>query len=329
MIEKMTVLEALRAAMAHELDNDPDVVVLGEDVGTAGGIFRVTEGLQNRFGKDRLIDTPMDESGIIAHAVGLALFGMKPIAEIQFSGFIHDAHEQIMFCAAKYRWISGGEYTVPMVIRAPSFGGIMGGIWHSQSIESYFAHGSGIKIVCPSTPQHAYSLMLAAIRDPDPVLVLEPVPLYRALSGEVDTNGVAAEIGAGEIVRPGKDVTALTYGPLRHTTAQVADELSASHGIDVEVIDLVSLIPFDLDLVTESVNKTGRLVIIHEASETLGFGAELAARVQHRSFGYLEAPIERVCAPDVPYSYRVGDEFCRPNADRVSAGIRRVAEYSF
>jgi len=271
---RMTVLEALRAAMAHELENDPDVVVLGEDVGTAGGIFRVTQGLQNQFGKDRLIDTPMDEKGIVGHAIGLALFGMKPIAEIQFSGFIHDAHEQIMFCAAKYRWISGGEYTVPLVIRAPSFGGIMGGVWHSQSIESYYVHGGGIKIVCPSTPQHAYSLMLAAIRDPDPVLVIEPVPLYRALSGEVDDNGEASEIGVAEIVRPGTQVTALTYGPLRHTTAQVADELAASHGIDVEVIDLVSLIPFDIDLVTASVNKTGRLVIIHEASETLGFGAE-------------------------------------------------------
>ena len=328
MTQNMTVLEALRAAMAHELENDKDVVVLGEDVGTAGGIFRVTEGLQNRFGKDRLIDTPMDEKGIIGHAIGLALFGMKPIAEMQFSGFIHDAHEQIMFCAAKYRWISGGEYTVPMVIRAPSFGGIKGGVWHSQSVESYYIHGGGIKIVCPSTPQQAYSLMLAAIRDPDPVLVIEPVPLYRTLSGDVDDNGVASEIGVAEIVRPGSDITALTYGPLRHTTKQVADELAQSEGIDVEVIDLVSLIPYDIELITESVNKTGRLVIIHEASETLGFGAELAAKVQSRSFGFLEAPIERVCAPDVPYSYRVGDEFCRPNSQRISAGIKRVAEYS-
>ena len=171
--------------------------------------------------------------------------------------------------------------------------------------------------------------MLAAIRDPDPVLVLEPVPLYRTLSGEVDTNGQASEIGVGEIVRPGSSITALTYGPLRHTTKKVADDLSTSHDIDVEVIDLVSLIPFDLELVTRSVNKTGRLVIIHEASETLGFGAELAARVQQRSFGYLEAPIERVCAPDVPYSYRVGDDYRRPNAARIRAGIRRVAEYSF
>jgi len=325
---KMTVLEALRAGMAHALENDPDVVILGEDVGTAGGIFRVTEGLQNRFGKDRVIDTPMDEKGIIGHAIGLALYGMKPIAEMQFSGFIHDAHEQIMFSAAKYRWISGGEYTVPMVIRAPSFGGIKGGVWHSQSVESYYAHGSGIKIVCPSTPQDAYGLMLAAIRDPDPVLLIEPVPLYRTLSGEVEDNGEASPIGVAEIVRSGTDVTALTYGPLRHETLKVADELAASDGIETEVIDLVSLIPFDIDRITESVNKTGRLVIIHEASETLGFGAELATRVQQRSFAYLEAPIERVCAPDVPYSYRVGDDYCKPNNDRIAAGLKRSAEYS-
>ena len=325
---KMTVLEALRAGMAHALEHDPDVVILGEDVGTAGGIFRVTEGLQNRFGKDRVIDTPMDEKGIIGHAIGLGLYGMKPIAEMQFSGFIHDAHEQIMFSAAKYRWISGGEYTVPMVIRAPSFGGIKGGVWHSQSIESYYAHGSGIKIVCPSTPRDAYGLMLAAIRDPDPVLVIEPVPLYRTLSGEVEDNGEASPIGVAEIVRSGTDLTALTYGPLRHATAKVAEELAASDGIETEVIDLVSLIPFDIDRITESVNKTGRLVIIHEASETLGFGAELATRVQQRSFAYLEAPIERVCAPDVPYSYRVGDDYCKPNNDRIRAGLKRTAEYS-
>ncbi len=326
---KMTVLEALRAAMAWELENDPDVVVLGEDVGTAGGIFRVTEGLQNRFGRERLIDTPMDEEGIVGQAIGLALFGMKPIVEIQFSGFIHDAHEQIMFSAAKYRWISGGEYTVPMVIRAPSFGGIKGGVWHSQSIESYYAHGGGIKIVCPSTPQDAYGMLLAAIRDPDPVLFIEPVPLYRALSGDVEDNGEAAEIGVGQIVREGSDITAVTYGPLRHSVADVADNLAESDGVSVEVIDLVSLIPFDIDLVVESVNKTGRLVVIHEACETMGFGAEIAARVQQQSFEYLQAPIERVCAPDLPYSYRVGDEYCKPNTDRITAGLRRSAEYTF
>ena len=326
---QMNVIEALRAAMAWELEHDPDVVILGEDVGTAGGIFRTTQGLQNRFGAQRVIDTPMDECGIAAHAVGLALAGMKPIAEIQFSGFIHNAHEQIMFCAAKYRWMSGGEYTAPMVIRAPSFGGIMGGVWHSDSPESYYIHGGGIKIVAPSTPQDAYALMLAAIRDPDPVLILEPVPLYRSLSGNVEDNGEAGEIGIAETVRPGQDITAVTYGPLRHVVEAVADELAGTDGIDVEVIDLKSLIPYDIERLVESVNRTGRLVIIHEASQTLGFGAELAAELQQRCFGYLQAPIDRVCAPDVPYSYRVGDDFRKPGAKRIRIALKKIMEFAF
>lgn len=325
---RMTVLEALRAAMAWEMAHDPLVVILGEDVGTAGGIFRVTQGLQQRFGAERVIDTPMDECGIAAHAVGLAMGGMKPIAEIQFSGFIHNAHEQILFCGAKYRWVTGGEYTVPMVIRAPSYGGIMGGFWHSQSIESFYIHGGGIKIVSPATPQDAYSMTLAAIRDPDPVLILEPVPLYRTLAGEVEDDGLACEIGVAETVRKGQDVTAVTYGPLRHDTLAVADELAAE-GIETEVIDLRSLVPYDLARIVESVNRTGRLVILHEAAETLGFGAELAARVQERCFGYLKAPIDRVCAPDVPYSYRVGDEFCKPNHQRIRAGLKRCMAFAF
>ncbi len=227
------------------------------------------------------------------------------------------------------RWVTAGEYTVPMVIRAPSFGGIRGGFWHSQSPETYYIHGSGIKIVVPSTPQDAYGLLLAAIRDPDPVLVLEPVPLYRTLSEDVDDNGQAIAIGTGEIIRPGGDVTVVTYGPLRHNIKSVADGLAEDPGIQVEIIDLKSLVPYDIDLIVESVNKTGRLVIIHEASETLGFGAELAAQIQRRCFGYLEAPIDRICAPDLPYSYRVGDEFFKPNEQRIRAGITRIMEFAF
>lgn len=326
---RMNVLEALNAAMAHEMERDSDVVVLGEDVGPAGGIFRTTRGLQKRFGRDRVIDTPLDEKGIVAHAVGMAMIGMKPIAEIQFSGFIHDAHEQIMFCGAKYRWCTGGEYTVPMTIRAPSFGGIMGGFWHSQSPESYYIHGGGMKIVVPATPQDAYALLLAAIRDPDPVLVLEPVPLYRTLSDDVDDNGRAAEIGKGLIVREGSDATVVTYGPIRHAVVKVADELHASSGMDFEVIDLRSIVPYDVDLITSSVEKTGRMVVVHESPQTLGFGAELAAEIQQRCFGYLECPIDRVCSPDVPYSYRVGDEYCRPNEARIRASLKRITEYQF
>lgn len=325
---KMNVLQALNAAMAWELEHDPDVILLGEDVGVAGGIFRVTRGLQNRFGRDRVIDTPLDEKGIAAHSVGLAMAGMKPVAEIQFSGFIHDAHEQILFCGAKMRWMTGGQYPCSMVIRAPSYGGIMGGFWHSQSVETYYIHGGGIKIVSPSTPRDAYGLMLAAIRDPDPVLVIEPVPLYRAAPEEVEDNGEALPIGPAAVVREGSDVSVVTWGPLRHDIRKVADELGAE-GIDAEVIDLKTLIPYDLETIVASVNKTGRLVIVHEASETLGFGAELAAQVQKRCFGYLEAPIDRICAPDLPYSYRVGDEYFKPNAARIRAGLRRIMAFTF
>jgi len=325
----MTVLEALNAAMAHELEHDPEVVILGEDVGQAGGIFRVTTGLQQRFGAKRVIDTPLDEKGIAAHAVGLALYGMKPIAEIQFSGFIHDAFEHIMFAGAKYRWASGGQYSCPMVVRAPSFGGIKGGFWHSQSPESYYIHGGGIKVLAPATPQDAYGLMIAAIRDPDPTLVLEPVPLYRALSGEVEANGAAQAIGVAEVVRPGADLTAVTYGPMRHLVARVAEELAAERGYDVEVIDLRTLVPFDVGCVVASVKKTGRLVIGHEAPVSLGFGAELTAVVQAKAFGYLHAPIERVAAPDVPYHFSIGDEHYRPSAGRVRAAIERLMSFEF
>lgn len=325
---RMTMLEACNAAMAHALESDPDVLLLGEDVGTAGGIFRASQGLAQRFGGDRVIDTPLDEKGIVAHAVGMALYGARPIAEIQFSGFIHDAFEQIMFCGAKYRWLTGGEYSCPLTVRAPSFGGIKGGFWHSQSPEAYFVHGGGMKIVVPSTVEDAYRLLLAAIRDEDPVLVLEPVPLYRALSGEIDDDGEDAPLGVAEIVRAGSDVTLLTYGPMRHVATRLAEELAAER-IDVEVIDLRSLVPLDLDAIVASVTRTGRLVVAHEASRSLGFGAELVSLVTERAFDHLHAPPERVAAPDLPYSFSTGDEYYRPNADRIAAAVRRTVEFAF
>ncbi len=325
---QMTMLEACNAAMAHALETDPDVLLLGEDVGTAGGIFRATQGLAQRFGADRVIDTPLDEKGIIAHAIGMALYGSRPIAEMQFSGFIHDAFEQLMFCGSKYRWLTGGEYSCPMTVRAPSFGGIKGGFWHSQSPESYFVHGGGMKIVIPSTVDDAYRLLLAAIRAPDPVLVLEPVPLYRSLSGEVDDNGVDAPLGVAEVVRGGRDVTLVTYGPMRHVATRLAEGLSRQD-VDVEVIDLRTIVPLDIDTVIGSVRRTGRLVVAHEATKSLGFGAELVAQVNERAFGYLHAPAERVAAPDLPYSFSTGDEYFRPNATRMIAAIRRTVEFTF
>ncbi|HMJ77371.1 MAG TPA: alpha-ketoacid dehydrogenase subunit beta, partial [Iamia sp.] len=313
-------------AMAHEMAADDDVILLGEDVATAGGIFRASQGLHQRFGDQRVIDTPLDEKGIAAHAVGMALYGLRPIAEMQFSGFIHDAFEQLMFCGSKYRWLTGGQYSCPMTVRAPSFGGIKGGFWHSQSPESYFVHGGGMKVVVPSTPADAYGLLLAAIRDPDPVLVLEPVPLYRTLSGEVDDDGTALPLGRAEVVRAGTDLTVVTYGPPRHMAVAVADELSREGRAEVEVIDLRSLVPLDIDTVLASVERTGRVVIAHEASMTGGFGADLTAVIQEKAFGFLHAPVLRVAGHDVPYSFSVGDEYFRISPTRIRATVERALE---
>ena len=325
---KATVLEAINAAMAHELENDPDVVLMGEDVGQAGGIFRTSTGLSQRIGSNRVIDTPLDEKGIVAHAIGMALYGLKPIVEIQFSGFIHDAFEHIMFCAARYRWASGGQYSCPMVIRAPSFGGIKGGFWHSQSVEAYYVHHGGMKILCPSTPEDAYRMMIAAVRDPDPVLLVEPVPLYRALSAEFVHDGQPTEIGKADVIREGKDATILVYGVMRHRAVEAADDLAAE-GIDTEVIDLRTLIPYDFDTILASVRKTGRVVIVHEAPLSMGFGAELAAVIQEKAFGYLHTPIQRVAAPDVPYHFSIGDEYYKPDAHRITLAVKRAVEFQF
>ena len=324
-----TVLEAIKAGMSDAMEADENVILMGEDVGLAGGIFRTSTGLQQRFGSKRVIDTPLDEKGIVAHGIGLALYGLRPIVEIQFSGFIHDAFEHIMFCAARYRWASGGQYSCPMVIRAPSFGGIKGGFWHSQSVEAYFVHHGGIKILCPSTPEDAYRMMLAAVQDPDPVLLIEPVPLYRSLSASFKRDGIAAKIGEAEVVRPGSDLTILTYGPMRYQCLEAAGVMATKAGIEAEVIDLRSLIPFDIETILKSVKKTGRVIIVHEAPLSMGFGAELVAVIQDKAFGYLHAPIQRVAAPDVPYHFSIGDEVYKPNAQRIGLAIKRIMEFEF
>lgn len=328
-VAEMTVLQAINTALHRAMSDDDRVVLLGEDVGTAGGIFRTSQSLQQRFGVDRVIDTPLDEKGIAAHAIGMALYGLRPVMEIQFSGFIHDAFEQLMFCGSKYRWLTGGQYTCPMVVRAPSFGGIKGGFWHSQSPEPYFVHGGGMKIVCPSTAADAYGLLLAAIADPDPVLVLEPVPLYRSLRGNVVDDGKALPIGIAATVRRGQDLTLVTWGPLRHDAVAVAEDLAAEQGYDVEVIDLRSLVPYDLDTVAESIRRTGRLVVVHEAAQSLGFGAELITQVQEETFGYLHAPALRVAPPDLPYPFSGGDEDYKPDRTRIAQAIIRTMEFQF
>lgn len=325
----MTVLEAVNAAMSRALADDDAVVVIGEDVGTSGGIFRATQNLQLKFGPTRVIDTPLDEKGIVAHAIGMALYGMKPIVEVQFSGFIHDAFEQVMFAGSKYRWLTAGQYSCPMVIRAPSYGGIKGGYWHSQSPEAYFLHGGGVKVAAPTTPDDCYRLLLAAIRDPDPVLVLEPVPLYRTLRGEVLDDGIAAPFGQARRVHAGEDVTVLAWGPMVLRASAVAEALGAEGSVGCDVIDLRTLAPLDLDTILDSVRRTGRLVIVHEAPGSGGFGAELATVVQREAFGWLHAPVERVTGHDLPYSFSTGDEYFRPDERRIRAGILRAMAFEF
>ncbi len=324
-----TVLEAITAAMADAMKSDPSVLVLGEDVGVSGGIFRASQGLQEEFGPQRVIDTPLDEKGIVAHAIGMGLYGLRPIVEVQFSGFIHDAFEQIMFCGSKYRWLTGGEYSCPMVIRAPSYGGIKGGFWHSQSPEAYFLHGGGIKVLTPTTPEDCYRSLLAAIADPDPVLVLEPVPLYRSLRGEFERDGVPLELGTARVAHEGSDVTILSWGPQVLRAVETAEAMAADGSARCEVLDLRSLVPLDLDTILDSVRRTGRVLIVHEAARSGGFGAELATLVQEKAFGWLHAPIERVTGHDVPYNFSTGDEYYRPDPLRIRAGVTRLMEFEF
>ncbi|MGH8370001.1 MAG: alpha-ketoacid dehydrogenase subunit beta, partial [Gammaproteobacteria bacterium] len=275
---KITMVEAITMAMAHELENDPSVVVLGEDVGINGGVFRATAGLQQRFGKDRVMDTPLAEALIAGISIGMAAQGMKPVAEIQFSGFIYPTVDQMINHAGRLRTRTRGRLHVPMVLRAPSGGGIHAPEHHSESNEAMFAHMPGIRTVMPSSPARAYGLLLAAIREPDPVVFLEPTRLYRLNKQEVEDDGEALPLDTCFVLREGDDVTLVSWGAMIHETLQAAAKL-AEEGIGCEVIDLATVSPIDFETILESVDKTGRLVIIHEAPKNCGVGAEVAATV--------------------------------------------------
>ena len=319
---QMTMVQAITDALRVSLREDPRVVVLGEDVGRNGGVFRVTEGLQAEFGPDRVADTPLAENGIVGGAIGMALYGMKPVAEIQFVDFIYPAFDQIVSEAAKLRYRSGGEYTCPMVIRSPYGGGIRGGHYHSQSSEAYFCHTPGLKVVIPSTPADAKGLLIASIRDEDPVMFLEPKRIYRTLKEEVPEGEHHVPIGKGRIVREGKDVTLIAYGsmvPLCEKAAEVAQQ----QGRSVEVLDLRTLVPLDEAAVVESVKKTGRCVVVYEAPKTCGYGAELSAIVAEKCIEYLEGPVVRVAGFDTPFPYTL-EHLYMPDVKRVAAGIEKT-----
>src|SRR3990172_9064722 len=321
----MTLVQAIHDALALEMERDPRVVLLGEDIGKNGGVFRATEGLWARFGSDRVIDTPLAEAGIVGMAIGMALYGLRPVAEIQFSDFIYPAFDQIVSELAKFRYRSAGQFTAPVVIRAPSGGGIKGGLYHSQSPEAYFVHTAGLKVVMPSTPADGKGLLTSAMRDPDPVIFFEPKALYRTAKGEVPEGEYAVPLGKSRLVREGSDVSVITYGAMVPVAESAAAEADAV-GIRVEVIDLRTLWPLDVDSVVRSVEKTGRAIVLHEAPRTCGFGAELSALIQEKTFLHLKAPIRRVAGFDTPFPYAMEKRYI-PDAGRVLEAIRAAVYF--
>lgn len=321
----LTYLEAIRQAMEQEMERDRRVFILGEDVGNYGGAFRVTQGFLEKFGPERIIDTPISETGLIGAAIGASLFGMRPIAELQFIDFIACGFNQIVNYAAKSRYRWGGG--VPIVIRGPAGAGVHGGPFHSQSPESYFMNVPGLKIVVPATPTDAKGLMIAAIRDPDPVIFLEHKFLYRRLKEDVPEGDYVTPIGEARIARAGDDVSVITYGAMVHASMEAA-ELVKSEGVSVEVLDLRTLLPMDRASILATVRKTGRALIVHEATKTGGPGGEIAALIAEHAFLDLDAPIVRVAPPDTPVPYSPPlEEFFLPNAAKIAEAIRALARY--
>lgn len=326
---EITLIEGLRQAMDEELARDDRVFLVGEDVGPRGGVFRATQGLYEKYGPERIVDSPLAELSIVGIGIGAALYGMRPICEIQFADFIHPAFNQIVNEAARMCYRSGGEWTVPMVIRAPYGGGIGGGLYHSQSVEALFAHVPGLKVVIPSNPYDAKGLLKSAVRDPNPVMFFEPKKGYRLIRGEVpEGEEILVPIGPARVSRVGSDLTVFAYGMMHHYCLEAAERV-AQEGIDVEVVDLRTLKPVDKQTVLASVTKTGRALIVYEDNLTGGYGAEIAAILAEEAFTALDAPVRRLAGPDVPavpYSHPLQDWFM-PNPEKIAAAIRELAEY--
>mgnify|MGYP000064827714 FL=1 len=321
----LTYLEAIRQGLWEEMERDERVFLLGEDIGVYGGAFKVTEGFLERFGEERVIDTPISEAAIVGAAIGAALVGLRPVAEMQFIDFISIAFDQLTNFAAKCRYRWGAA--VPIVVRGPCGGGVHGGPFHSQNVEAYFFHTPGLKIVEPATPYDAKGLIKAAIRDDDPVLYFEHKYLYRRIRGEVPEGDYIVPIGKADVKRPGRDVTILTYGWMLHKSLEAA-EIVASEGIEVEVVDLRTLLPLDDETILSSVAKTGRAVIVHEDTRTGGIAGEIAMRINERIFEYLEAPVVRVTAPDTPIPFSPPlEEFFLPQVEEIVQAVRWVANY--
>lgn len=324
---KRNMVEAINLALHQEMERDNSVVVMGEDVGVDGGVFRLTEGLYQKYGEQRAIDTPLAESSIVGVAIGMAMNGLRPIAEIQFSGFSYLALTQLESHAARFRWRSRGRFNVPMVVRMPYGGGVRALEHHSESKEVFFSHISGLKCVIPSGPRNARALLLSAIRDPDPVVFMEPKAIYRAFREEVPDEEETLPIGASQRVRKGGDITLTSYGAMLHRTLQAAEQLSQEDGVEADVIDLLSLSPLDDSLFSESVHNTGRVVIVHEAQRSFGAAGEIIARLVENAFFFLEAPIGRVTGYDILMPYFAREQRYLPDVERITAEARKVLSY--
>ncbi len=323
---ELTMVQAINLALRQEMERDRRVVLLGEDVGVDGGVFRVTDGLQEAFGEDRVMDTPLAESVIVGASVGMAVAGLRPVAETQFSGFSYLAFHQLESHAARYRWRSRGRFTAPMVVRMPYGAGVRALEHHSESREAYYAHTPGLKMVIPSGPRNARALLVSAIRDPDPVVFFESKLLYRAFKEEVPEEEETLPLGVSQVVREGDDVTVVSYGAMMPRTMEAAETLADEEGIEAEVIDLLTVSPLDDERFSESARKTGRVVVVHEAHRSFGPGAEIAARLNEKAFWYLEAPIQRVTGFDVVVPYFAREGAYLPGKKAIVEGVRRALE---
>jgi pyruvate dehydrogenase E1 component beta subunit len=324
---KLTMVQAINLALMQEMERDDDVLVLGEDIGVDGGVFRVTDGLLAKFGEQRVIDTPLAEGAIVGMAIGMALYGLKPVPEIQFSGFSFQAFHQIENHAARYRARTRGRYHVQMVVRMPYGGGVRALEHHSESEEAYYAHTPGLKIVIPSSPRTARALLISAIRDPDTVIFFEPKALYHAVKEEVPVTEETWPIGKARIAREGKDLTLVAYGAMLHRCLEVAERVRAEDGAEVEVVDLLSISPMDTETIAASARKTGRVVVAHEAQRNCGVGAEVMARVVETAFLQLEAPVRRVTAFDIVYPGFARERGWLPGPDRVLHAVRETLAF--
>ncbi len=321
---KINMVQAINLALHEEMERDPDVIVMGEDVGVDGGVFRVTEGLLNKFGSERVIDTPLAESGIVGTALGMAVYGLKPVAEIQFEGFSYMTIDQLAAHASRIRNRSRGTYHCPMVIRTPYGGGVRALEHHSEAVATFYIHIPGMKVVIPSSPYDAKGLLISAIRDPDPVFFFEPKRLYRAFREEVPEGEYTVPLGEGKKLAEGDDVTLISWGAMARVCLEA---LKLVKDVSVELIDLRTLSPLDDKIIIESVRKTGRAVIVHEEPRTLGLGAEIIARINEKAFLYLEAPVKRVTGYDVPMPLPKLEDYYLPDAERVARAIKEVATF--